>query len=206
VEDHFDRRRLITAGAAMAMATAAAGPADAASEDYATGKGSWGPKVSSNDYVEIQQLYAHYCHALDTGNPEAVSQCWTMDGEMTRGYGPGQASADRAPTSGYKMGYAMGGASGGGSRHMYSNLVITKTPEGAKGSVYLMLYTVTTTPPSFVELAIMDDTLVKTSGGWKFKKRVVWRDDDDISPFRPKAGAGGPPPGGPGAPDASKPR
>jgi hypothetical protein len=159
--------------------------------------------VSINDYVEIQQLYAHYCHALDMGNPEAVAQCWTMDGEMTRGYAPGQGGADRTPTSGYKMGNTMGGS---GSRHMYSNLVITRTPEGAKGSVYLMLYTVATTPPSFVELAIMDDTLVKTSGGWKFKKRVVWRDDDDISPFRPKPGAGGPPPGGPGAPDASKPR
>ena len=22
--------------------------------------------------------------------------------------------------------------------------------------------------------------------GWKFKKRVVWRDDDDITPFKPK--------------------
>ena len=113
---------------------------------------------------------------------------------MTRGYGPGQASANRAPTSGYGMGYAMGGANGGGSRHMYSNLVITKTPQGAKGSVYLLLYTSTTTPPSFVEIAIMDDTLVKTSEGWKFKKRVVWRDDDDLSPFRPKQGGGPPPP------------
>ena len=43
-----------------------------------------------------------------------------------------------------------------------------------------------TSPPSFVETAIYDDTLVKTPQGWKFKKRVVWRDDDDITPFKPK--------------------
>jgi hypothetical protein len=30
-------------------------------------------------------------------------------------------------------------------------------------------------------------TLVKTSQGWRFKKRISWRDDDDISPFRPQS-------------------
>jgi hypothetical protein len=200
MEEPFDRRRLITAGAAAAMIAAVGGAADAAHPDYPTGTGTWGAKVSTDDFVDIQQLYSHYCHALDTGNPEAVAQCWTMDGEMTRGYGPGQANADRTPTNGYSMGYAMGG----GSRHMYTNLVITKTREGAKGSVYLLLYTSTTTPPSFVEVAIMDDTLVKTSGGWKFKKRVVWRDDDDISPFRPKQG--GPPGPSPNMSDTPKTR
>jgi hypothetical protein len=37
-----------------------------------------------------------------------------------------------------------------------------------------------------VEVAVYNDTLVKTKEGWKFKKRVVWRDDDDITPFKPK--------------------
>lgn len=191
----IERRTLITA--AMAMAAASSGSANAAANpDYPTATGAWGPKVSTEDYVELQQLYAHYCHALDTGNPDAVARCWTKDGEMTRGYGPGEANAERKPTNGYSMGFAM---AGGGSRHMYTNLVITKTPEGAKGSVYLLLYTAGTTPDSFVELAICDDTLVKTSEGWKFSKRVVWRDDDDLSPFRAKQG-GPRGPGGPGKP------
>ena len=195
MDELIDRRRLITAGTAVAMVAAAAGTANAAHPDYPTATGAWGPKVSTDDFVEIQQLYAHYCHALDTGNPEALTRCWTKDGEMGRGYGPGQANVDRTPSSGYAMGSAMSGSSGG-SRHMVTNLVITKTPEGAKGSAYLLLYTSTTTPSSFVSLSIYDDTLVKTSEGWKFKKRVVWRDDDDISPFRPKQG-GGPPPASP---------
>jgi hypothetical protein len=189
MDELIDRRRLISAGAAVAMVAATAGSANAAPPDYPTATGTWGAKVSTDDYVEIQQLYAHYCHALDTGNPEAVAQCWTKDGEMTRGYGPGQANAERTPTSGPAMGFAMGGANGGGTRHMYTNMVVTKTPGGAKSSVYLLLYTSTVTPSSFVEVAIMDDTLVKTPAGWKFKKRVVWRDDDDISPFRPKQAA-----------------
>jgi hypothetical protein len=211
MEETFDRRKLITGGAAMAMVAAAGGVAQAANPDYPTATGSWGAKVSTDDYVEIQQLYAHYCHSMDTGNPDALAQCWTKDGEMTRGYGPGEAGGARTPISGYGMGYAMGGANGGGTRHMYTNLLLTKTPEGAKGSVYLLLYASTTTPPSFVEVAIMDDTLVKTAEGWKFRKRVVWRDDDDASPFRPRqrppGAPPGPPPGPPpGAADSPKPR
>ena len=32
---------------------------------------------------------------------------------------------------------------------------------------------------TIVETAIYDDMLVKAPQGWRFKKRVVWRDDDD---------------------------
>jgi len=194
MRESIERRRLITTGAAMAMVAASGGAAKAAADQqYPTAMGAWGPTVSTDDFVEIQQLYAHYCHALDTGNPEAVAHCWTKDGEMTRGHGPGETNADRKPTSGYSMGFAMGG----GGRHMNTNLVVTKTPEGAKGSVYLLLYSARTTPDSFTEVAIMDDTLVKTPEGWKFKKRVVWRDDDDLSPFRAPQGPPGPPPNKP---------
>ena len=184
MDEPIERRKLITAGAAFAMVAASASQASASPESvaaYPTATGAWGAKVSVEDYVEIQQLYAHYCHALDSGNAEAVAHCWTEDGEFTGGRGPGKASDPRTPASGYKMGNGPGG-----SRHMNTNLVLTKTPEGAKGSVYLLMYTATSTPDSFTELAIYDDTLVKTAQGWKFKKRVVWRDDDDISPFRAK--------------------
>jgi len=44
---------------------------------------------------------------------------------------------------------------------------------------------VRTSPPTPGETAIYDDTLVKTTDGWKFKKRVNWRDDDPYSPNKP---------------------
>jgi hypothetical protein len=72
----------------------------------------------------------------------------------------------------------------GGLRHFTVNLVITPTPEGAKGSVYL-LFNARSIPAMILETAIYDDTLIKTPQGWRFKKRVVWRDDDDITPFKP---------------------
>ena len=91
----------------------------------------------------------------------------------------------RSPIKGKDALLQMG--SRGGSRHFNANLVITPTPDGAKGSVYLLLFNARNIPATIVETAIYDDTLVKTPQGWRFKKRLVWRDDDDITPFKPKA-------------------
>ena len=52
-------------------------------------------------------------------------------------------------------------------------LDITATPEGAKGSVYLLIVNVGVQPPAIISASKYDDTLVKTPQGWRFKKRVV---------------------------------
>lgn len=141
-------------------------------------------KLTVEDYVEIQQLYARYAQALDRGNGGEFAATFVEDGEFTGGRGPGRALEERAPRKGRDALTAMGNRSG--TRHFTANLVVTATETGAKGSCYLLLYNARTNPPSFVETAIYDDTLIKTKEGWKFKKRVVWRDDDDITPFKPK--------------------
>lgn len=142
------------------------------------------PRVlTADDYVAIQQLYAAYAHALDTGQGEAFASTFVADGEFTRGRGPGQSTQTRIPIRGHDALKAM--ASHGGSRHFVANLLITPTAEGAKGSCYLLLLDVHSVPAKWLETAIYDDTLVKTPAGWKFSKRVVWRDDDDDSPFKP---------------------
>jgi hypothetical protein len=164
------RRSLFSSGAILA-ALAALRPAAAA--DAA-------PKLTADDYVEIQQLYANYAHALDKGEGERFASTFVLDGEFTGGRGPGRGSEVRSQDALLKMG------SRGGGRHFTANLVITPTPEGAKGSVYLLLFNERSIPATIVETAIYDDVLVKTPQGWRFKKRVVWRDDDDISPFKPK--------------------
>jgi hypothetical protein len=168
------RRSLFSAGAMLA-ALAALRPAAAAGAGAA-------PKLTADDYVEIQQLYASYAHALDKG--ERFASTFVLDGEFTGGRGPGRGSEVRTPAKGKDALFKMG--SRGGSRHFTANLVITPTAEGAKGSVYLLLFNARNVPATIVETAIYDDTLVKTPQGWRFHRRVVWRDDDDISPFKPK--------------------
>ena len=140
--------------------------------------------LTMQDQLEIQTLYATYAHALDKGEGERFAATFTPDGEFTGGRGPGRATEVRTPRKGTEELKKMG--MNGGGRHFISNIVLTPTPEGADGSAYLLLYNARTVPPTFVETAIYEDKLVKTSHGWRFKKRIVWRDDDDITPFKPK--------------------
>jgi hypothetical protein len=143
--------------------------------------------LTPQDYIEIQQLYASYSHALDKGLGERFAATFTPDGEFTSGRSAGRANETRTPLKGTERLTRMG--SEGGGRHFTANLVITPTSEGADGSCYLLLFNVRNVPATITETAIYQDNLVKTPEGWRFKKRVVWRDDDDISPFKPKSRA-----------------
>ena len=65
---------------------------------------------------------------------------------------------------------------GGTRRHWNTNLVITPTSEGAKGTVYLMFVDVGMKPPGITSAGKYEDTLVKTQQGWRFKKRQTFPD------------------------------
>jgi hypothetical protein len=141
-------------------------------------------KITADDYIQIQQLYATYAQALDKGEGELFASTFVEDGEFTGGRAAGRATEVRNPIKGREALTKMG--SNGGTRHFTANLVITPTADGAKGSCYLLLFNARKIPATIIETAIYEDTLVKTTAGWKFKKRVVWRDDDDITPYKPK--------------------
>jgi hypothetical protein len=147
-----------------------------------------GPTLAFQDYFEIQQLYARYALYLDTGNADGFVSLWTTDGEFVAGRPAGQADAVRTPNTG--EGLRRQGSSGG-YRHFNSNLIITPTAEGADGMVYLIRFNLRkdTNPYEIDQTSIYQDKLVKTPQGWRFKRRVSWRDDDDLSPFRSPAQA-----------------
>lgn len=62
------------------------------------------------------------------------------------------------------------------ARHVYTNLRITPTPDGARGFVYFTQLDVSTLPPTTTVTGIYEDTLVKTADGWRFRKRVHTHD------------------------------
>src|SRR6185503_20789430 len=51
---------------------------------------------------------------------------------------------------------------GWSSRHTYTGLVITPSPEGAKGTVYLLTFNVSAKPPFVDHSGVYEDWLVKT--------------------------------------------
>lgn len=117
--------------------------------------------LNAQDYMDITQLYAAYNNAIDGGNADAYAKLFTPDGAFNDLVGRDALVAfvkRRAAST---------------QRHWNSNLVIAPTPEGANGSVYLLLVDVAAKPPAIVLAASYVDTLVKTPDGWRFKKRHV---------------------------------
>ena len=122
--------------------------------------------VSADDMVAIQQLYAHYNLVLDAGDAQAWADTFLPDGSF--GNSVGRAALVEFATNFH--------ASNPGSRHWNSNLQITKTAEGASGTVYLMLWNTSVRPATITITGVYNDELVKTSQGWRFKSRVVTPD------------------------------
>ena len=123
-----------------------------------------GPRLTTQDYIDIQQLYARYTHAIDGGDAEGYTAIFTPDGSFNTNVGRDALIA------------FIRNRNGANTRHLNTNLVITPTPEGAKGSVYNLFLNVGQNPPVVTGSSRYEDTLVKTSDGWRFKTRVNRRE------------------------------
>ena len=119
--------------------------------------------LTADDYIEIQQLYAKYAHALDLGDAEGWANTFTSDGVFgeTMGHDQLKAFAD-----GFMESFD------GAARHWNTQIVITPTADGAHGSCYLLLVDTRSQPAGLTVAGIYQDNVVKTSHGWRFKERV----------------------------------
>jgi SnoaL-like domain len=122
-------------------------------------------KLTADDYIEIQQLYAQYNMAIDSGDAEGYAATFTPDGVFNTFNG-----RDALVGFIHRWRETM---KGGNMRHWNTNLAITGTPEGANGAVYLLLVDISVKPPAITTAAKYEDQLVKTPQGWRFKKRVT---------------------------------
>ena len=127
--------------------------------------------ATPQDYVAIQQLYASLARGLDSAdaNGDAFARNFTADGVQGSSLRGQKALAEFAQNWHNKR-------NGANVRHMTANLIITPTPEGAAVSAYLLMLNVGDKPATIFGTASEDDTLVKTSDGWRFKTRVIHPD------------------------------
>ena len=121
------------------------------------------------DIVEIQQLYAHYNMAIDTGDGEAWAATFTPDGVFNNTNKGHDALVQFIKDWREKR-------DGANRRHWNSNLAFSATPGGASGSCYLILLNVGVRPATIVTTGVYEDVLVKTPRGWRFQSRVVHAD------------------------------
>ena len=127
---------------------------------------AWADGLSTQDYIDIEQLYATYNHAIDSGDGEAWAATFTPDGTFNK-----FAGHDQLVGFIQQWKEKMNGAN---RRHWNTNLRIVPSKDGASASVFLMLVDVTT--KGIVATGMYNDTLVKTAAGWRFKTRQTKMD------------------------------
>ena len=128
-----------------------------------------GGTLTAADYVESQQLVARYAYAVDThaDNGYAYADLFAPGGVFGGKTTGREALAELARTTQKDR----GGPSY--TRHYLTNVIIYPTPEGARGSQYLVANDVSEggKPSSVVHGGRYDDVYVKTAEGWRFKSR-----------------------------------
>ncbi len=124
--------------------------------------------LSAQDYFEIQQLYARYNNAIDSGDAEGWASTFTPDGVFNTFSGH-DALVGFIKTWREKL-------NGATRRHWNNNLQITGNAKEASASVYLMLVDFSTKPPSILMSGSYSDSLIKTKDGWRFTKRTTKAD------------------------------
>jgi SnoaL-like domain len=139
---------------------------------------AWADGLSTQDYIDIEQLYSTYNHAIDSGDGEAWAATFTPDGTFNKFTGHDQLVGFIQQWK-EKM-------NGGNRRHWNTNLRILPSKDGASASVFLMLVDVGTKPPSIVATGMYNDTLVKTASGWRFKTRQTKMDAPPAAAAAPK--------------------
>src|SRR5271170_3142703 len=140
------------------------------------------PALSAQDNIEIQQLYARYNIAIDSGDAEGWAATFTPDGVFNTFAGH-DALVGFIKTWREKLG-------GATRKHWNNNLQITGNSKEASATVYLMLVDFSTKPPSILMSSSYTDSLVKTKDGWRFTKRMT---KSDVTPTAPPAAAAAPP-------------
>ena len=122
--------------------------------------------LTTQDHVEIQQLYARYNHAIDSGNAEEWADTFTADGSFNNRFTGREALLGFIKVWKEQM-------NGANRRHWNSNLSIRGSSEAASGAVYLLLLEVGGKAPVMLNTGTYADELVKTPTGWRFKSRTV---------------------------------
>ena len=128
--------------------------------------------LSPEDYIEIHQLYSFYTRDVDPGSRRNAAWMFAEDGVAqmgTRRY-TGQELKDfyaQVPKN-----------QSAGVRHFNSSYVIVGTPDGARGSSYMMQIERRGEgkPVEVTLFGKYEDRFVKTRDGWRFKERI-WTPD-----------------------------
>lgn len=126
--------------------------------------------LETDDVIEIQQLYARYNTAIDTGDGETFGACFVEGGHMDSGI---SKLDGREALAGFAV---QTHSAMPGMRHNATNLLIDDDGKGgARGSAFLIGY-LTEGGYKVIVTGRYSDELVRTNEGWRFAKRIFRAD------------------------------
>ena len=123
--------------------------------------------ISADDMVGIQQLYARYNHAIDSGDADGWASCFTADGRFSAsGVGDLQGTAALAAFARSIAGRTSG-------RHWTNNLLVEGDGGGATAKCYFVYLQsgAAGKPPAAAFTGMYTDTLDRGHDGWRFAAR-----------------------------------
>lgn len=185
----------VTLGLAVGLTRGSIAPAYAGAAAAHPGASVEARLRAVEDYQAIQQLLAAYMTAMDTSNWTAYSQLFAADGELMfqtiDEKGP-SAIRERMSRSIRRPAAKSGAAAVASLLHTLSNIDIHIDGDHATDTArWTVMSRGPDGRPRLGATGHYVDTLVRTSDGWKFRRRVIYADfpfDDPIAD-RAKAAA-----------------
>ena len=133
--------------------------------------------LSVEDRLAIQELYARYCWAIDTGDPDALVATYTSDGAFEPPTGQVIAGHEALRTWAIARAAFRKTEATTNGQHWSTNLVAEGDGVRAKARCYFMRIAQKGDPMSviFDVSGWQSDELRKIDGAWKFQSRKVSR-------------------------------
>jgi len=145
-------------------------------------------KLSAEDYIAIQMLYARYNFAFDLHDLDTWVGCYVEDGELAFAHGTTSkmpSEREDLDTSGEParrvigrdniraLGVAATSRPESKGYHWNSNVLITPSESGAEGQCYLMFIRSPDGLGSVYMALHYKDKLVKVADEWFFQRRLI---------------------------------
>ena len=130
--------------------------------------------LTGQDYGEIENLYARYSQGSDFQNAELFLSAFSEDATIVRA--DGSSIQGMTALRAERVERYQGRTGDVGRRHRTGSYLLTPTVDGAKGRAYYVLLDVTTRPSTVTATGYYDDEFVRTSDGWRIKRRTIHPD------------------------------
>jgi hypothetical protein len=127
--------------------------------------------LSTEDRLDLHDLYARYSYAFDGADPAAFAATFTADGAFRRdGYD------DVTGTAALQAFVVEAARVTPGIKHLPSNVTFTATADGAAGRAYVLALRVTADGLLLRTFGGYEDALRRTPDGWRFAARryAIW--------------------------------